>query len=142
LLSPEEFYTMATTGQVDLMIDIRDRSLWRNVGHIPNATHVNNFGRLLASTPTQDINATLRALGIFKCLKSSCVTVGMFTLPFALFFLLAKSLAYLLSLFVFSVLPIGSSRQCHTWIVAQESRLSYLQFIQWGRYHPMGGSWL
>jgi len=72
-LAATDYYDMATTGQVALILDVRTQDEW-NGGHLPNATFVEDMGPLLSNTPVEDINATLKELGILPCL--SCPTVG------------------------------------------------------------------
>jgi Rhodanese-like domain len=72
-ITAQRFYELSTTGQVDLIVDVRTQEEW-DTGHIPNATLVANFGGLLSNTPAEEINATLQSLGLFTCLH--CTTIG------------------------------------------------------------------
>lgn len=63
-LTVDEFYDLSTTGQLDLVIDVRTEREW-NEGHIENATFVVSLQNTLATTT--DYQATLQELGLWGC---------------------------------------------------------------------------
>jgi len=65
-ISIDEFYTLTTTGQVDLVIDVRTDMEWTG-GHVENATLVANLATILDETPMEQMDATLEDLGILRC---------------------------------------------------------------------------
>ena len=71
-LTSDEFYTMATTGQVDLMIDVRTQEEW-DTGHIENATFIDSLQTILRNTPLDAMDETLADLGLLGC--QNCRTV-------------------------------------------------------------------
>jgi hypothetical protein len=79
-LKVEQFYAMATRGEVNVIVDVRNRDEW-DTGHIENATLAANLGGILSSTPTADINATLQSMGILPCLNCPTVSKSSLELP-------------------------------------------------------------
>ena len=72
ILEPQQFRDMATSGQVDLILDVRRQFEWDN-GHIENATHIPDFHVLLRDTPEAEMDGLLKGVGIFAC--KNCRTI-------------------------------------------------------------------
>ncbi|CAB9496923.1 RHOD [Seminavis robusta] len=64
-LTSQEFYEMATTGQVDLMIDVRTQAEW-NTGHIENATLMDALALQLAQN-LRTAEDVLRNFSLWEC---------------------------------------------------------------------------
>jgi hypothetical protein len=74
-LTTQQFYTLATSQQVSVIVDVRTEARWSD-GHIENSTLAENLASVLAGTPAAEINTTLQSMGLWPCLN--CPTIGMY----------------------------------------------------------------